>query len=201
MRSELVTCGGKKTRSYDPATGQLLWQLAADGRCATSAVGSDELIYVGSVTRSMGSSGTLTAIRVGASGDLSKESANTPDGYVAWSLSRTALELSSPLLYQGRLYVLRQQGGIISCFDAASGKRLYRERLPNAGGFTASPWAAGGNVFCLDENGTTFVIAAGPELNVLETNKLSGMFWSSAAVAERALLLRSADHLYRISAK
>jgi outer membrane protein assembly factor BamB len=201
VRSELVTCGGKKTQSYDPATGQVLWELRASGRCATSAVGDRELLYVGSVTRSTGSSGTLTAIRAGASGDLSRDDTDDAESFVAWSVPRAAPQLSSPLLYQGHLYTLRQQGGIIRCLDAASGKQLYRTRLPGAGGFTSSPWAAGGHVFCLDENGNTFVIAAGPELKVAGTNKLNGMFWSSAAMTNGTLLLRSADHLYRISPK
>ena len=199
-RLELVTCGGKKARSYDPGNGQLLWELQADGRCATTAVGDDELLYVGSVTRSMGSSGTLTAIRAGASGDLSNADTSGPNPFVAWSHARTAPELSSPLLYQGCLYLLSQHGGIVRCLDAKSGKQLYRKRLPRAGGFTASPWAAAGHVFCLDENGNTFVLETGPQLNVVQTNPLNGMFWSSAALAEGTLLLRSVDHLYRIAA-
>ena len=166
-----------------------------------SAVGDRELLYVGSVTRSMGSSGTLTAIRAGASGDLSQDDATESQSFVAWSIPRAAPQVSSPLLYEGHLYTLRQHGGIISCLDAASGKQLYRKRLPGAGGFTSSPWAAQGHVFCLDENGNTFVIVAGPELEVVGTNKLSGIFWSSAAMADGALLLRSAEHLYRVSRK
>lgn len=71
--------------------------------------------------------------------------------------------------------------------------------LPKAGGFTASPWLSGGHVFCLDENGRTFVIEPGPTLKLVATNKLEGMFWSDPAIIDRALLLRSVEHFYRIS--
>jgi outer membrane protein assembly factor BamB len=195
-RSELVICGGRKTSSYDPATGEVLWELPASGRCATTAVGDQNLLFIGSATRSTGSSGTLSAVRAGASGDLSKDTGD----WVAWSLPKAAPQLSSPLLFQGCLYTLRQQGGIIACIDSATGKRHYRKRLPQAGGFTASPWVAGGHIFCLDENGRTFVVEPGPEFKTVATNKLNGMFWSSPAITDGSLLLRSVDHLYRISA-
>ena len=199
-RNELVTCGGRQTRAYDPATGKLLWKLDASGRCATTAVGDKDMLCVGSVTRSMGRTGDLTAVLAGASGNLSSEDdGDVSHELIAWSHQRAAPQLSSPLLYQGYVYTLRQQGGIISCYDAATGKRLYHERLPNAGGFTASPWAAGDHVFCLDEDGNTFAIKTGPEFNVEAVSKLDGMFWSSAAIVEDALLLRSTEHLYCIS--
>jgi outer membrane protein assembly factor BamB len=48
------------------------------------------------------------------------------------------------------------------------------------------------------QNGATVVLAAGPELKVLATNKLDDMFWSSAAVAGKRLVLRGVEQLYCI---
>ncbi len=107
--------------------------------------------------------------------------------------------MASPLLYQGRLYILEQRGGLMSCFDAADGKEIYKKRIPGAKGFTSSPWAYDGKVFCLDDAGETFVIEAGPEFKVLGQNALTGaMCWSSPAIAGGALYLRDLDNLYCI---
>jgi outer membrane protein assembly factor BamB len=117
---------------------------------------------------------------------------------VAWHLTQAGPATPSPLLYQGRLYVLEDQGGLVNCYDAATGRQLYKERIPGARGFTSSPWAAGGKVFCLDDGGTTHVLGAGAEFEVLGANKLGEMAWSSPAVAHGALFLRTVDHLYCI---
>ena len=87
----------------------------------------------------------------------------------------------------------------MSCYDAKTGKEAYRkERLPLAKGFTSSPWAYDGKVFCLDEDGTTFVLNAGPEFKLLGKNKLDEMFWSSPALAGGMMFIRGTDHLYGI---
>ena len=106
--------------------------------------------------------------------------------------------MASPLVYQGYLYTLGNNGGIVTCLDAKTGKQVYRERLPEAKGFWASPWASGGKVFCLDDGGATHVLQAGPEFKVLGKNTLDEMFWASPAVADGAVFLRSVDHLYCI---
>ena len=198
LRTELVTAGGKKIRAYQPDSGELIWEMEASGRCATTPVSDEEMLYVGSITRMTGSSGLLTAIRAGAGGDISLKGKETANSSVAWSVPRAAPPIASPLLYEGCLYVLSQHGGVVRCLDAKTGKQHYRQRLPRAAGFTSSPWASDGKVFCLDEQGQTFVLAAGPEFQVVATNKLDDMFWSSVAVVGDHLLLRGVVHLYCI---
>ncbi|WP_425618803.1 PQQ-binding-like beta-propeller repeat protein [Anatilimnocola sp. NA78] len=197
VRTELVTGGGTKMRSYDPATGKLLWELGGSvSRCSATPVGDTELLYVGS-GGGMGGNGPLCAVKAGASGDITPGDDGTSAG-VEWTVERAGPPMASPLLYRGNLYVLDQRGGVMSCFDAKTGKQHFKQRLPSAKGFTSSPWAGDGKVFCLDESGQTFVLEAGPELKVLATNKLDDMFWSSAAVAGDQLLLRGIDKLYCI---
>jgi hypothetical protein len=75
---------------------------------------------------------------------------------------------------------------------------LYRQRLPEAKTFAASLWAADGKVFLLDESGRTFVVRAGPQFELLGTNKLDDLFWASPAVTADALLMRGAENLYCI---
>lgn len=196
-RTELVA-GGGKMRAYDPETGSLLWSMNGSGRCATTPVGNTDLLYVDSYDRLMGRSGRLAAIRAGASGDISLSGQEATNAFVAWSVPLNFARVASPLLCADCLYVLPQQNGVVSCFDAATGALHYRERLPGAAGFTASPWANQGKIFCLDEKGQTLVLSPGPKLQIVATNQLHETFWSSVAVMGDKLLLRGVDHLYCI---
>jgi len=197
QRTELVAAGGTKMRSYDPANGKLLWEIAGSGRTATTPVGDDELLYVDSYDRLTGNRGVLAAIRPGAAGDISLPPNETTSDKIAWSVNLTNTRVASPLLAGGCLYLLQEMAGIVRCLDAKTGKEHYRQRLPNAAGFTASPWASGDKVFCLDQDGQTFVLAAGPEFKLLATNNLGPeMFWSSPAASANALYLRGMDNLY-----
>ena len=109
-----------------------------------------------------------------------------------WRLpSSSGPGLASPLLYGGYLYILEQRSGILGCYDAKTGKPAYDKlRLPGAKGFTSSPWAYEGKVFCLDEDGQTFVLQAGPEYKLLGKNSLGEMCWSSPAIAGGSLIVR-----------
>lgn len=149
----------------------------------------------------MGSGGgALFAVKAGATGDISLKAGQTSNSGVAWSVPRAGPTAASPLVYQGYVYVLSQQGGMISCYDAKTGRAAYtRERIPQAKSFWSSPWAYDGKVFCLDEDGTTHVLEAGPEFEVVRKNPLGReLFWSSPAVSGGALFVRGVDHVYCI---
>ncbi len=91
--------------------------------------------------------------------------------------------------------------GMVACFDAKDGRVLYeRQRIPDGRGFTSSPWAYGGKVFCLNEDGVTFVLKAGDEFEVLHENRLAedDMGMASPAIAGDRLLLRTSERLYCI---
>jgi outer membrane protein assembly factor BamB len=219
-RTELVCLGSPRARSYDPATGKQLWELGGlSGQPKASPVASPEFLYVGTGGgfefgggrfgggegggggRMGGGARPLFAVRAGASGDITlKDGARSNDG-VAWHLPRGGPSTASPLLYEGRLYILEERGGLLSCYDAKTGKQVYKERLPGARGFTSSPWANAGKVFCLDDSGQTFVVQAGPKFKLLGKNTLGETFWSSPAVAGDTLVLRGVDHLYGIKTK
>jgi len=221
VRTELVAPGSQKVRSYDPETGKLLWELSVGGgQCSSTPVGDDERLYVG-VGRRMGGfgggapggrpggpggggmgagNGDLFAVKAGASGDITpKDGAKSSDG-VAWVVPKAGPPMASPVVYQGYVYVLEQQGGMVNCYEAATGKAAYtKERIPNARAFWASPWAGDGKIFCLDDGGTTHVLQAGPEFKVLSKSTVGEMCWSSPAIAGSTLILRSVDHLYCIA--
>ncbi|MBT3375563.1 MAG: PQQ-binding-like beta-propeller repeat protein [Lentisphaerae bacterium] len=199
VREELVVAGGVKMRSYHPATGELLWEMAGSGRTSVSPVGNAEMLFVDSVVSFQGSPGLFAAIRPGASGDISLQDGETTNEFVAWSMMLKSYRNSSPLLYRDCLYMLEQSRGTVRCFDAETGTIHYQERVPGASGFAASPWANGERVFLLDDAGLTIVLEPGPQYNVIRSNRLSdGIVWSSPAVVGGGLLIRGMKHLYCI---
>ena len=94
--------------------------------------------------------------------------------------------------------------GLVSCYDAKTGKLLYdRQRLPEGLAFTTSPWAAGGRIFCLNEDGVCYVLRAGDKFELLHTNKLADgdMCMATPALVGDRLLIRTAARLYCIRGK
>jgi outer membrane protein assembly factor BamB/Spy/CpxP family protein refolding chaperone len=195
QRTELVLCGDKGVISYDPATGKVLWEMGGITSSFTSSPVADaERVYFGG-GGPMGDA-RLFAVKAGASGDITPKEDGTSGDAVVWVQPRSAPFVASPLVYQGQLYVLQGSSNILTCYDASTGKKVYRERLHGARGFTASPWANDGKVFCLDNDGNTYVVQAGPAFKLLGKNKLDELCWSSPAAGGGALYLRTVDYLY-----
>jgi outer membrane protein assembly factor BamB len=196
-RTELVAAG-RKVRSYDPKTGERLWEMSlGGGRCSSSPAGDPERLYVGSEEREDGG-GTLFAVRAGASGDITPREGETTSAGVVWSREKGAPAMASPLVHEGLVYALKRRTGIVTAYDAETGAEVYKKRLEGAPGFWASPWVADGKVFCLDENGTTHVLRAGPEFEVLARNPLDEQVRASPAVTPRGLVIRGAEHLFAV---
>ncbi|MFO0807671.1 MAG: PQQ-binding-like beta-propeller repeat protein [Gemmataceae bacterium] len=193
-RTEIVALGQTKVRSYDPATGAILWEMGGlDAGSQSSPAATAEMIYFG-VSGPM-SSNPLYAVKAGASGDITLKEGETSNAGVAWVKTRAGLSNSSPLVYDGYVYTANQ--GLLNCYDAATGKPAYtKERLPQGRGFVASPFAAGGKLYFLDDNGRTFVVKAGPKFELLGSSALDEMCWASPAVADGALFVRGVDHLF-----
>jgi outer membrane protein assembly factor BamB len=202
VRTEIVTAGTGRVRSYD-LQGNELWSLKGMSHITIATpYASNDLLYItsGYVLNRLR---PIYAIRPGASGDISLEDEATSNEFIAWSDDKAAPYNPSTLVYDGRLYVLYDRG-TFACFDAASGRVIYdKQRLPKGRQFTSSPWAYGGKVFCLNEDGVTFVLRAGDEFEVLHTNPLEAdeMCLATPAIAGDKLLIRSLERLYCIRAR
>lgn len=224
-RTDLVVIGSQEIIGYDPATGKSVWELntGGGGQCNTSPTGTEDTLYVGTSAGGGGGggfgggggrpggfggrpgggaslAGTLFAVKAGAKGDITPKSGESTSDGVVWSVPRAMPSAASPLVYDGLVYTFERQGGMVSCFDAKTGKAKYtKERIPGAGAFWASPWAYDNKVFAIDETGTTHVIKAGDEFEVLTKNSLDkDVFWSSPAVADGHVYIRGVDALYCI---
>lgn len=205
VRNELIL-GGQVYRSYDPATGELLWQLdMAKGRSSATPLPVGDRLYVGTELRNRGDSddggGFLFAVKPGGAGDITPPASATSSEFVAWKIPRSGIQMASPVYCGGHLYLLDRRNGIVNCVNAETGSTAYRSRIPGARAFWASPWTDGEQVFCLDDSGTTFVLAAGPELKVLGRNVIEEQAWATPSVANGRLYLRTVDHLYCIGAR
>ena len=198
-RTEIVTLGSGKVRSYD-LDGKLLWWLEGMSSITIATpYAYDGLLYISS-----GYVGDrlrpIYAIRPGAEGDISLEGSRRQNEWIAWCNETSAPYNPSTLVYQNRLYVLYDRG-LVACFDPKDGSEVYGpQRLPDGRAFTASPWAYGGNVFCLNEDGSTFVLKAGDTFQVLHTNPLAedDMGMATPAIAGDRLLIRTSARVYCI---
>jgi outer membrane protein assembly factor BamB len=196
QRTQIVVCGEKKVMAYDPKKGKVLWEMGGIiGTFMASPAADADRIYFGNSGPFTG--GQLFAVKAGASGDITLKDGETSNAGVAWVRPKAGPGISSPLAYDGFVYVLDR--GMLSCYDAKTGEPAYsRERLKGGSGFTSSPWASAGKIYCLDEDGQTFVVKAGREFELLGKNSLNEMFWASPAVAGDAMILRGVEHLFCI---
>ncbi len=200
VRTEIVTTGTGKVRSYD-LDGKLLWEFqgmssivipmpfAGHGMLYVAAG------YVGDQNR------PVYAIRPGATGDISLREGEHSNEFIAWHHPQAAPYNPSPLLYKGLYYTLYDRG-FLTCHDAVSGKEVYGKQRLEAGAnaFTASPWAYNDRIFCLSEDGDCFVIEHGTEYRLVGKNSIGELCMATPAIAQGSLVLRGGQHLYRIGA-
>lgn len=195
--TELVT-GGLRARSYDPATGDLIWELQMDGRYSIPGpVASSDHLFMGNAGfRDV--PGTFFAIKAGAEGDITPDSLSLSSEGLAWFNPDAPTGNPSPLLHEGLLYLLSSRGGELACLDAETGEIVYKAKLDGVGACWASPWVHGDKIFFTDEKGVTRVIRAGKEFELLHENSLDDRFWASMATTGDAYLFKGDKKLYCI---
>ncbi|HEX5446755.1 MAG TPA: PQQ-binding-like beta-propeller repeat protein [Pirellulales bacterium] len=197
QRTEIVTPGTGLVRSYD-LDGKLLWSMKG----MSSITIATPYQYDGMLILSSGYVSDrfrpIYAIRPGAEGDISLMEGETSNDFIAWRQPTAAPYNPTTLVYDDRMYVLYDRG-LIACYDPRNGKEIFgMQRLPNGGAFTSSPWAYDGKVFCLNEDGVTFVLKAGDRFKLLHTNTLTDddMGMATPAVVGDKLLIRTSARLY-----
>ena len=119
---------------------------------------------------------------------------NTPT--LIWRENNSIPEVPSPLLYKGRLYLVRN-GGVATCIDAASGKVIYRARTGAPGPYFASPIAAAGRVYLVSGEGVVTVIQGDRDrLEVLARNELGEDIVATPAIVGTVIYIRTLRNLY-----
>lgn len=185
----LISTGSKATYCYEPATGKEIWRVEERKHHSGTA---RPVVGHGMVYTATGlAKGDLWAVKLGGRGVIT-------DTHLAWKTSTSVPNRPSPVLVGDLLFMVHQDTGVVSCLEAKTGETVWRERLPGRGNHSASPVFAEGRLYFFNENGDCPVIEAGRTFKVVAENKLEAGVMASAAVAGKALFVRTKTHLYRI---
>lgn len=190
--AQVITSGMRRVRSYDLATGKIVWEMAGlTMNPIPSPVYADGVVYLMSGFRG----NSLKAVRLAdAKGDITDTSA------VLWTFDRDTPYVPSPLLYDGTLYFLKGNTGVLSAFDAKTGKPHYQlQRIDGVPNVFSSPVAADGRIYIAGQDGGVAVIKHGPTYEVLATNKLDDKFDASPALVDGEIYLRGYRYLYCVA--
>lgn len=192
-RTEIVVSATNRVRSYDPATGKVLWESAGLGANAIPVpVHQNGIVYVMSGYRDP----KMMAIKLGKQGDITGSDA------IVWSHTRGVPYTASPVLYDNKLYVVTDNG-MVSAFNASTGEPYYSQtRLPKAYNLKSSPVGANGKLYLATEDGDVVVLKMGEKYEVIATNHLTDqIFIATPVIAAGEIFLRGQNTLFCISEK
>lgn len=195
-RSEILVYGADYLTGHDAATGKELWRWAGYNlrhihhwRIIPSPVVAGDLVFVFGPKHSQ-----MFAVRPEGTGDLG-------DAAIVWKFDNRIPDASTPLVYQGRLYVLDDDRRVMTCFDPKTGEQKWQLELGAEPVMRASPLGADGKVYCMDDLGEVFVLAAGDQPKLLHRAKMGDqeMSRSSIVAAGGRLYIRTSTQLYCIA--
>lgn len=196
-RVEIVTNASQYARGYDPVTGKELWRLDKKSEATVpTPVLTPELAFVVSGNRPIQ---PLFAVKPGATGDISLKTGESDNAGVAWGKLRGGPYMPTPIVYQSYLYTIGNSG-MVTCYEAATGKEVYKERVGGTS-YTASPVAADGRLYFTSEQGDVRVVKAGPAFELLAVNKMGEECMATPAICGGALFVRTKDTLIAIARK
>jgi len=182
---QLLTTGAKAAYGYDARTGTELWRVRYNAwSAAPRPLYNDGLAFF---VTGLGNT-ELWGVRVDGKGDVTET-------HVAWKVDSMVAKTASPLLVDGLLYMVSDDG-MLTCLDAGTGKEIWRQRL--GGNYSASPIIADGHMYFFNQQGRTSIVNPGRSYSPVATNSLDTGFMASPAVSGKALYLRTKTHLYRI---
>jgi outer membrane protein assembly factor BamB len=181
----LVTNASNFIRGYDPRTGRELWRFGGSSKItAPTPIFSDGLFIVAS---GRAPERPIFAVR--------------PDGSIAWSKTGRGSYMPTPIVYNGIVYVLGNNG-VFDAYELQTGAEIYRQRLPHLGsGFSGSPVAADGRIYLANEDGEILVVAAGREFRHVATNVMGELLMATPALSDGVMYVRSAGSLFAIGSR
>jgi outer membrane protein assembly factor BamB len=192
---QVVVNGFQHIGGYDFDSGEEIWKLSNGGDAPVPVpVFGHGLIYIHG---SHGRYSPIFAVRPEARGDITLDKESTSNKHIAWSIKRGAAYMPTILIYGPYLYNLRMNGNL-SCMDAKTGELIYRERLPEARGITASGVASNGKLYYATEQGDVYVVKAGPEFEVLAKNPLDDLIMATPAISDGMLYFRTQHYLVAV---
>src|ERR1044072_6134554 len=195
----LVTNASNFIRGYDPSTGKELWRLGGSSKITAPTPIFGEDVFV--VASGRGPERPIFVVRPGARGDLTLAESKTSSDAIVWSRTGRGSYMPTPLIYNGILYVLANNG-LFDAYNLKTGDEVYRQRLATIGsGFSASPVAAARKDYLCNEDGEILIIAAGEKFNHLATNSMGDLLMATPALSDGVMYVRSATGLFAIGRK
>ncbi|HEX7333327.1 MAG TPA: PQQ-binding-like beta-propeller repeat protein [Pyrinomonadaceae bacterium] len=196
---ELVTNASNFIKGYDPRTGKELWRLGRSSKItAPTPIFADDVLVVVS---GRAPERPIFVIKAGSRGDLTLPEGQTSSDKVIWSRTGRGSYMPTPLIYNGILYVLANNG-TFDAYNLKSGDELYRQRLSVVGsGFSASPVASDGKIYLPNEDGEILVVSAGEKFNHIATNSMGELLMATPALSEGVMYVRSNASLFAIGRK
>jgi outer membrane protein assembly factor BamB len=185
-RTELVTNGSEHIIGYDAATGKELWRTPGvrSNAIHTPLVGAGLVIATAGFPAKR-----IIAIRPG----------DVPaDQRVAWEFTKGTGYVLSNILYRDYVYLLTDNG-IVTCLEAKTGKVVYQGgRPPVPANFMGSPIAYGDFIAMTSDEGTTYMLKAGPKHEIVRSNSIDEPVYSSLAPSNGRIYIRGQRHLFAI---
>jgi outer membrane protein assembly factor BamB len=192
-RKQVIVSATRESVGYDFETGKRIWWSRGLGQnTIPQPIAAGGLVFVMSGYRNP----NLMALRLGRTGDLTGTDA------VVWENQRGNSYTPSPVLHDGILYLLTDNG-VLSALDARTGRPHYlMQRLPKPYSFKASPVGANGKLYLATETDDVVVVRMGPTFEVLATNTLAEQtFIATPAVVDGEIYLRGQNTLFAIDGK
>ncbi|MEK6410743.1 MAG: PQQ-binding-like beta-propeller repeat protein [Acidobacteriota bacterium] len=195
----LVANASNYIRGYDPRTGKELWRLGGSSKItAPTPVFSDDMF---AVVSGRGPERPIFVVKAGARGELTLPEGKSNSEAIAWSRTGRGSYMPTPLIYNGILYVLANNG-LFDAYNLRTGEEVYRQRLPVVGsGFSASPVASDGKLYLSNEDGEMLVIAAGQKFAHIATNSMGEMLMATPALSDGVMYVRSSASLFAVGRK
>ena len=192
----LVTNASNYVRGYDPVTGRELWKLGGSSKItAPTPVFADGLFVVAS---GRAPERPIFVVRADATGDITPPAGKTSGGALVWSRTGRGPYMPTPLVYQGIVYVLGNNG-VFDAYDLASGDEIYRQRIAKVGnGFSASPVAADGKIYLSNEDGDMVVLEAGRTFRQVAENDMGELVMATPALSNGVMYVRTVKSLVAI---
>jgi outer membrane protein assembly factor BamB len=189
--SELVVASTAGVAAYDPESGAVIWQCAwpfarRPLRTVASPVAGAGLVFANAGDGD--GSRDMIAVRPGNKSDGAK-------GEVVWQESKSFPYVPT-LLPQGDYLFSVSDAGIAACHQAATGKRIWSERLGST--VSASPILVGDKIYAAGEDGQIYVLSAGSTYKLLAKNTLGEPVMATPAVVDGRLYVRGKEHLFCI---
>ncbi len=182
-RTQLIQCGDRRVTSFDPNTGEELWTVDGPSEeFVATPVYSERagLVFVSSSWPRQ----VLLAIRPDGRGDVTQT-------HVAWRDGKGAPYVPS-LIVAGDLLLSVNNSGVAFCYEAATGKVLWQERL---GRTHASPVRVAGLVYFINDEGAVNVVRPGARFDRVAQYQLGENCYASPAISDGQVFLRGFKHL------